>query len=363
MIDWLKFTIPCFHEKPIYGDSVLRVTREGEKIYEHVLFLKYTGSYDSSLLIRTSRFNADGTGSELVIDGNPVKFLQGHNLFGTRDLIGLVCCLMYKLAQDLDFNPTAKDIRNWHEGNFKLSRVDTTSMFALDSVQSVRSWLYSAERSCHLRNRGRGVFSGSTLYFGKNSRRWSLKFYGKYDEIFSKSSGHEIPAEIITDELVSYAEVALRAEVCLRAIELKDRKLELGKNWKKINGVCQVDEIMKITLENLKFSDAHRIPDDILKALSPALKSVYLNWLNGEDMKDLLPKATFYKYRKILLSHGVDIAIRQPYEEKPDNVIPLVRILEAVPMGIPDFAIGTSLYFDPSVELKKYEDSRLKVIN
>ena len=68
------------------------------------------------------------------------------------------------------------------------------------------------------------------MYFGKNSRRWSLKFYGKYDEIFSKSSGHEIPAEIITDELVSYAEVALRAEVCLRAIELKDRKLELGKN-------------------------------------------------------------------------------------------------------------------------------------
>jgi II/X family phage/plasmid replication protein len=46
------------------------------------------------------------------------------------------------------------------------------------------------------------------------------------------------------------------------------------------------------------------------------------------------------------LKKGIDIAIRQP--SKPDNIIPLVRVLrpEAISQ-IPEWAIGTSLYFDP----------------
>jgi II/X family phage/plasmid replication protein len=60
----------------------------------------------------------------------------------------------------------------------------------------------------------------------------------------------------------------------------------------------------------------------------------------------MYPKASFYRYRSEFLKKGIDIAIRQP--SKPDNIIPLIRVLrpEAIAQ-IPDWAIGTTLYFDP----------------
>ncbi|WP_223930817.1 phage/plasmid replication domain-containing protein, partial [Aeromonas caviae] len=35
---------------------------------------------------------------------------------------------------------------------------------------------------------------GSTLYYGKHSRRWSLKFYSKGEELSAK--GHQLPLTI-----------------------------------------------------------------------------------------------------------------------------------------------------------------------
>ncbi|KLB40221.1 hypothetical protein XEUV206_13880, partial [Xanthomonas euvesicatoria] len=59
----------------------------------------------------------------------------------------------------------------------------------------------------------------------------------------------------------------------------------------------------------------------------------------------ILPHRTFYKYRSELLSHGVDIATLVPREVS--NVVPLFRTLEAVPAPVPDWAVGTLLYFEP----------------
>ena len=69
-------------------------------------------------------------------------------------------------------------------------------------------------------------------------------------------------------------------------------------------------------------------------------------WKDGVDLRAMYPKASFYRYRAEFLKKGIDIAIRQP--SKPENVIPLIRVLrpEAISQ-IPDWAIGTSLYFEP----------------
>jgi II/X family phage/plasmid replication protein len=83
-----------------------------------------------------------------------------------------------------------------------------------------------------------------------------------------------------------------------------------------------------------------------LEGLPVRLIAVYTLWKDGVDLRALYPKASFYRYRSEFLKQGIDIAIRQP--SKPDNVIPLVRVLrpEAIAQ-VPDWAIGTSLYFDP----------------
>lgn len=87
------------------------------------------------------------------------------------------------------------------------------------------------------------------------------------------------------------------------------------------------------------------LSDTVLDSFRPALRLAFLAWQNGEDLRAQLPHRTFYKYRKELLPHGVDIATLQPKETS--NVVPLVRVLEAVPAQIPEWAYGTPLYFEP----------------
>jgi II/X family phage/plasmid replication protein len=62
----------------------------------------------------------------------------------------------------------------------------------------------------------------------------------------------------------------------------------------------------------------------------------------------MLAHNTFYRYRRMLLQHGVDIATVQPRENA--NVVKLYRVLEAVPMAIPDWAYGTPLLFTPAAK-------------
>ncbi|TDH86550.1 phage/plasmid replication protein, partial [Acinetobacter baumannii] len=46
-------------------------------------------------------------------------------------------------------------------------------------------------------------------------------------------------------------------------------------------------------------------------------------------------------YRKQTVEDGIDIATKSPKEK--NNVIPLIRVLEAQPVGIPDWAYERNL--------------------
>ncbi|MCX5738736.1 MAG: phage/plasmid replication protein, II/X family, partial [Proteobacteria bacterium] len=48
------------------------------------------GSASSTVHIRSADVDRDGLASSLQFSGNPSKFLQGHNLYGSDDLPGLV---------------------------------------------------------------------------------------------------------------------------------------------------------------------------------------------------------------------------------------------------------------------------------
>ena len=88
------------------------------------------------------------------------------------------------------------------------------------------------------------------------------------------------------------------------------------------------------------------LPDDVLASLFPAQRSAYLALLAGNDLRTIMPTRSFYRLRAKLLPHGVDVATLQPSEDR-SNVVPLVRVLEAVPAGIPEWAIGTPLFWEP----------------
>lgn len=87
------------------------------------------------------------------------------------------------------------------------------------------------------------------------------------------------------------------------------------------------------------------LPADVVESLRPTLRAAVAAWEAGHDLRSMFPRPTFYRYRKALLPHGLDIAVVKP--STPSNVVPMIRILEAVPAGVPAWAEGTPLYFEP----------------
>lgn len=334
MIDWVTAIIPCHHDEKIYGGTIASVTSDGEIEWRVEKKQQIRGSYESSLSIKSL------DPQTIMIDGNPAKWLQGHNMFGSDDLISLVQAVMFKLTPLLKLSPTDYDLECWEQGLYFLKRVDCTAMWDLPRRTDIRAWLRAAEMQSKSRH-GRPVTKGGTLYFGKNSRRWSVKFYSKGDEIAAR--GHKLPYEIEhRDNLIDWADNKLRGELTLRSIQLKEKQLSVAQQWRK---TTPIEQLMTY-IESLNMSEQFNISPLDLEGLPARLIAVYKLWKEGEDLRALYPKASFYRYRSEFLKQGIDIAIRQP--SKPENVIPLVRVLrpEAIAQ-VPEWAVGTPLYFEP----------------
>jgi II/X family phage/plasmid replication protein len=87
------------------------------------------------------------------------------------------------------------------------------------------------------------------------------------------------------------------------------------------------------------------LPAASIDSLTPGLRAAYVLWDSGVDLRAVYTKSAFYRFRSRLLVHGIDIAALNPKEKS--NVVPLVRVLEAVPAQVPDWAHGTPLYWEP----------------
>ena len=76
--------------------------------------------------------------------------------------------------------------------------------------------------------------------------------------------------------------------------------------------------------------------------------ATYQMWLEGHDLRQILPARTFYRHRNLLLEHGIDIAIPHVREEqRPSNVVPLKSVLQMRVAEIPDWVQGTAYLFEP----------------
>lgn len=345
MIDWLSFVVPCRHSAPITGGEVLSIKGTGELEWVTRKRTTVAGSFSTGLQLRTASHTPEPL-THLEISGNPVKFFQGHNLWGTDDVPALVLATMERVCAVLGIAPHPDDVAAWMRGDVQLTRVDCTESFHLNSLAEVLAWLRAAEQTAHLSHRGRGqLFKGSTLYFGKNSRRWALKLYAKGQEI--KAKGHGQDSILQLPSAVAWAERTLRAELTLRSMELKRLHLDYVRDWIPVEGVpfAGTEQLLRERLGNMTMTTTKHLSAEVMESLRPALRVAVQAWEGGSDLRATLSRPTFYRYRKELLAHGIDIATLQPREVS--NVVPLHRVLEAVPAKIPDWAVGTPLYFEP----------------
>lgn len=347
MIDWLTFIAPCSHASAIGGGQVISISPTGEVEWITQKRASVRGSFDTSLTIRTATHTVDPL-THVEISGNPVKFFQGHNLWGSDDVHALVCATLDYLSSrpDLGMVPTPADRSAWQLGDVRLTRVDQTQSFHLANLSDVLAWLRAAEQTAHLAHRGRGqLCKGSTLYFGKHSRRWSLKLYAKGQEIRDK--GHEQQMILQLPHALAWADRTLRAELVIRSMELRRLGLDVVSAWSQLDGVdsAVTARLLQDRLGAMTMNTVSHLPAAVLDSMKPKIRMAYQLWESGGDLRAIVSRPTFYKYRAELLPHGIDIAALNPKEKS--NVVPLVRILEAVPVGVPDWAQGTPLYWEP----------------
>jgi II/X family phage/plasmid replication protein len=345
VIDWTSCVLPLHHASPIHGGSVISADADGVIEYHIAKRRSVMGSAESAVTIRTHR----GDLSQVEVSGNLVKFFQGHNLWGTNDLVPLVAefaeTLVATHGEQLQLDPTEADRAAWWAGEFDVTRVDVTDSFRLRTLADVLSWLRAAEQTAHLAHRGRGQLTkGSTLVFGKQSRRESLKLYAKGQEVVANIK-HQ-PALQQLPHVVEWAQGILRTELVLRAMQLTRLGLRRASAW------CSTDEVhfnpldlLRERLGNMTMTTVSKVSAELLASLRPSERTAVVAWEAGADLRAFLTRATFYRMRAKLLPHGIDLATVLPKENA--NVVPLVRFLEAVPASIPEWAHGTPLLFEP----------------
>jgi II/X family phage/plasmid replication protein len=164
--------------------------------------------------------------------------------------------------------------------------------------------------------------------------------YAKAQEL----KAHPLPRRLSgTDALEAYAAGLVRQEVTIRSLELKERNLDLLANWTNL-GVSPRDLFLEL-MGKLEISEAtmSELPEQT--SLPLKLRAVHSMWVAGHDLRELYPRRTFYRYRKQLLAHGFDIAVKRP-ARKAGNVIPLRVTLVGKEVGVPEWARDTP-FFDP----------------
>lgn len=342
MIDWVTCKAPFYYPGIISGGQFISLDVNGEIEHSTPKRRQFVGSWESSMTARTVGVDNNGDTCLIELSGNPVKFLQGHNLWGSDNLPALVYETVLKISSMLDVIQPASYIQRLMCTT--LSRVDINEQFRIGSRKEALQCLYHIGSTSRTRSKG-ALTKGSTVYLNKPSKRWEFKFYSKGQELAlprnNKAGLIELPQAAL-----DYADDIIRAELTLKSNELRESEdgLYLLANWEQ----ADCEQIFNDYYERLTIVDQLELQLVDLSKLPSGVRSTYQLWFDGHDVMSIISRPTFYRHRKQLLEHGIDISLSSN-KKQPDkaNVVPLVRTITLTPATIPDWAFGTDLYFEP----------------
>lgn len=316
MIDWLSATITAPRELSVGYDSGrnLKLSPHGEIIRETRSPLAVSDDTDPSYSKNFLVFTPDQ--KTLYLSGNPVKLLQGHNLFGSSDLNGLYleAGVFIRSNAGLFPSPESYDACEFTKPHY--SRIDVTRSYRFDTHREAQEFIRYTAGTARSRHGAAQLFGSETAYFGKNSRRWSMKIYDKYTEFLknhqtlSKNKyvrGIQKFFNPNESDLIEWSKGVVRFELCLRSLELGVINNQISKDilpdwlsvWSSYFDKIQFNGNTAMTTDNT-----------LLEAtLTPSQKAVVELWRSGKDLRSIYPKNTFYRHRRVILTVlGVDIS-------------------------------------------------------
>ena len=304
MCDWVTGRVRVAPEwvdvHGVWDSGQVRVFGPGGEVLGHFPRRSSAeGSHSSNIT-----FRAGLAGTELELSGNPVKFFQGHNLFGSSDPVALFLSAGHRLrAEGLEF-PSPASWRSY-SCSLSLSRVDLTRSYRFGSNGAAAAWIAAVGRYSRTRV-GSGSFSGDTLYFGKNSTYYSVKIYLKSKEMVARKKGHLLPFSFPDPdrkELLDWGEGVVRFEVTLRSRVLNTLGLDFDpmEQWLKYVGKVDFMGSPAKSRELLERPEVLGLPNPTRLALAA--------WVYGDsETVRSLSRPTAYRYRaQIRKAVGVDI--------------------------------------------------------
>ena len=341
MVDWITGSIVPHLELPeakIFDTGrFIEVSPHGELLKQFSSRIFHKGSFDNRLAFRAPYAN------QLEMSGNPVKYFQGHNLFGSDDYLGLFISAGADARKRNAQFPGAHTYKAYGFFRPKFTRLDLTRSYRFNSNEEARAWLKNVAAHGRAKS-GSAQLKSDTVYFGKNSTHWTMKIYQKFDEINSGKKDHEISSKLSTadkDLLFQWAEGVVRFELTLRGPEIEKLPysfdlLEVWNTYFKRIHFNENGEVFDMTQVAEKFN------------LTPTKKLLLISWGNGVDIRTMYAEKSFYRVRKQILD-ATDLDISVPFVPNDTDA---VRV--ALKMENWDPKPIEHLFFKPSDELKKH---------
>lgn len=300
-IDWISGfvgTRPELSPKYTSGWNTT-IDPDGVVVKRWPAFHLITGSFEDTICVKTPDTET------IYLSGNPVKFFQGHNAFGSVDHLGLFLETGIRVRQIGGMFPGPETFQACEFSRPRYTRLDLTRSYRFPTEAEAKAWIRgvaSVSRSRH----GASLMKGDTVYFGKHSRRWSFKVYPKQQEVIAHPP-RKGPAQDRLGDLLSWCQGVVRFELTLRApeLELLPSDFDLLSTWQHY--------FDRLTLNG----NSAAMNSDLLEAtLKPRHRSAIALWRTGNDLRLIWPTRTFYRLRQELLEAiGVDIASPPPAVE------------------------------------------------
>ncbi len=339
MIDWLNFTIELQHETIPNGGCVV-FDENGDIKRGFDIKRQIDGSHDSTIqVLSTSAFDfysevmiqlglykgsdSNGQSSAISFYGNPVKYLQGHNVIGTNCLRSLASAVIKDVFPKLGFSDSQLKfaLKKIYSYDFWVTKIDITHMFDYGTHQNVENLMNTFIQTVKARG-DRLSQDGNTFYIGKHSGLWSFKFYNKYNELISNSKHHKLNPKFKNTGLLAFAKGKLRAELVLRKKQLKRLNLL---HASKLQG--ELDNLFNMFLGRFTMTN-QRADKAKLQSLGIRHLNTYYRWKDGDNPKSFLSRPSFYRHRTQLLDIGIDIALPPiPDKERFAEIQPLPEVL------------------------------------
>jgi phage/plasmid replication protein, gene II/X family len=251
----------------------------------------------AEMISQAEKLNLQCAKTCIYFNGNPSKFLQGHNVFGpaVRSLAPVLTETIREFPGLL--RPADADSKLYPA--IHRNRVDITTSVNIGSHADVHQFLRLVSMTTRTRNEPAEFVKG-TVYWQKRSALWTVKAYCKCCEL--KKEKHTPRGDKkLRDDLAQYTEGQVRIELTLRTLELKPLgTLHESLIWDYLNRVEGLD--MKTRINRTSKTPI----------LSRGVEFTLFQWKSGVDVSKALTHNTYYRHRRIIKNEtGLDISL--PY--------------------------------------------------